>query len=110
MMENQSGLKPVGRAVLVRTYEPQRNGGVIEIPEVVRERAHMVEQRAVVVEVGPECWSDESTPRAAPGDKVLISKYAGYMARGTWDDQIYRLVNDRDVFAQITSEKGVENG
>ena len=63
----------------------------------------MVEQRAVVVEVGPACWPDEPA-RAQPGDRVLISKLAGYLAKGPADGKLYRLVNDRDIFAKITAD------
>lgn len=100
---NKSGLAPRGRAVLVRHYEPERVGSVIHIPDSVKDRTLMVEQRAIVVEIGPSCWPDEA-PRAAVGEKVLISKMAGYMCMGPADGQRYRLVNDRDIFCAITSE------
>lgn len=104
-MKNTSGLKPLGRAVLVEHYEPERANALIVMPDSVKVRTLMVEQRAVVVEVGVEAWKEESQPRAKPGDLVLISSMAGYMAEGTADGKQYRLVNDRDVFAKITSEK-----
>ena len=104
MTENTSGLKPLGRAVLVEHYEPERKGALIVMPDMVRDRTAMVEQRAVVIEVGPACWPDEP-PRARPGDKVLISKMCGYMAVGPADGKNYRLINDRDVFAAIVGEK-----
>lgn len=103
--ENTSGLIPLGRAVLVEHYEPEKKESLIEIPDVVKERTLMVEQRAVVVAVGPACWPDEP-PRAQPGDKVLISKMSGYMAKGTADGKIYRIINDRDIFAGIVAEEG----
>ena len=99
-MKNVSGLKPLGRAVLVEHYEPEKKDSLIFLPDTVAERSLMVEQRAVVVEVGPACWPDEP-PRAKPGDKVLVSKLAGYMALGPADGKRYRLVNDRDIFAAI---------
>lgn len=104
-MENLSGLKPLGRAVLVEHYEPERVGALIQLPDSAHARMMTVEQRAVVVEVGPEAWCEERAPRAKPGDLVLISAMAGYMCQGTADGRQYRLVNDRDVFAQITKEK-----
>lgn len=103
-MENNSGLKPLGRAVLVEHYEPEKRGSLIEIPDIVKERTLMVEQRAIVIEVGPACWPDEP-PRAQPGDRVLISKMSGYMAKGPADGKTYRLINDRDIFAAITKEE-----
>lgn len=101
---NQSGLKPLGRAVLVREYAPERKGSLIAIPDFVQERGAAVETRAEVVEIGPACWPDEPVPRAKVGDKVLISKMAGFVAKGTKDGALYRFVNDRDIFAQITEE------
>lgn len=103
MRKNESGLAPLGRAVLVEHYEPERVGSLIVVPETVSDRTALVEQRAVVVAIGPACWPNEPA-RAVPGDKVLISRLAGYMAVGPADGKRYRLVNDQDVFAKITFE------
>ncbi len=104
-MENTSGLEPAGRSVLVAPYgEEETYKGLIQMIESTKDRDRMVEQRAVVIAVGDCAWDDEKTPRAKPGDKVLVTKYAGYMATGTADGKIYRLVNDRDIFARITAE------
>jgi co-chaperonin GroES (HSP10) len=100
---NTSGLLPLGRAVLIRTYEPERRGSLIEVPDFVTERGAAVEVRAVVVAIGPSCWPDE-TARAKPGDKVLITKMAGFVAKGTKDGKVYRFINDRDIFARIEEE------
>lgn len=102
-MENTSGLKPLGRAVLVKAYEPERAGSLILIPPSVQERSMAVDTRAIVVEVGAACWPDEPA-RAKAGDKVIVSKMAGYVANGTADGQLYRFINDRDIFAAITKE------
>lgn len=103
-MENTSGLDPRGVAVLIRTYEPERKGGQIVLPDSVQGRMSMVDNRAVVVAVGPSAWHDEPSPRAAVGDRVLVTKFAGFMAKGPKDGQMYRLVNDRDIFCAITYE------
>lgn len=103
---NTSGLKPVGRAVLLQPYgvEEKTAGGIL-LPDMVRKKDQMAEQRAVVVEVGPSAWEEERTPRACIGDRVLFSKYAGYVAIGPADDREYRVVNDSDIFMVITKEK-----
>jgi len=103
-MENTSGLDPRGVAVLIRTYEPERKGGQIVLPDSVQGRMSMVDNRAVVVAVGPSAWHDEPSPRAQVGDRVLVTKFAGFMAKGPKDGQMYRLVNDRDIFCAITYE------
>jgi len=104
MEKNRSGLRPLGVAVLIRPYEPERKGAQIVIPEHVQGRMAMVDNRAVVVAVGPSAWMDETCPRAAVGDRVLVTKFAGFMAKGD-DGEMYRLVNDRDIFCGITSEE-----
>jgi co-chaperonin GroES (HSP10) len=101
---NNSGLKPLGRAILVQHYVPEDKGSVIVLPDSVRDKTLMVEQRAIVIDVGAAAWPDEP-PRARVGDKVLISKMAGYLAKGPLDGKTYALVNDRDIFAAITGEK-----
>ena len=109
MIENNSGLDPRGVAVLIRPYEPERAGSRIVIPESVQGRMNMVDNRAVVIAVGPNAWHDEPSPRAEVGDKVLVTKFAGFMATGPRDGIQYRLVNDRDIFCAITHE-GDQNG
>ncbi len=100
-MENASGLKPLGVAVLIKPYAPERVGALIELPPDAEGRMAQVDNRAVVVAVGPSAWMDEKAPRAVPGDKVMVTKYAGYMAQGPKDGAVYRIVNDRDIFAGI---------
>lgn len=103
-MSNESGLVPCARAVLIRPYTPERKEGLIVLPDEVMGRDQMIEQRAVVVEIGPDAWKGEDQPRCKVGDKVLVSAYAGYMAKGTKDGKQYRFVNDRDIFAIIEVE------
>ncbi len=99
-MSHESGLKPLGRAVLLEYYEPERKESLIALPETVSERTRMLEQRAIVVAIGPSCWPDEE-PRAQIGDKVLIARMAGVMVKGPKDGKDYRVVNDRDIFMGI---------
>jgi co-chaperonin GroES (HSP10) len=105
-VKNLSGLKPLGRAVLVKPYlvEERTASGLILTRETVQ-KDQMAEQRAVVVEIGPAAWESEKQPRAKVGDKILFSKWAGYQAVGTADDEVYRVVNDSDIFMGITEEK-----
>jgi len=105
MTENKSGLDPRGVAVLIELYEPERKGAQIVLPDSVQGRLSMVDNRAVVVAIGPSAWHDEPSPRAAVGEKVLVTKFAGFMAKGPLDGKMYRLVNDRDIFCAITDEE-----
>ena len=92
--------------MLIKAYEPERKGAQIVLPDSVQGRMAMVDNRAVVVAVGPSAWSDEPAPRALVGDRVLVTKFAGFQAKGPRDGEIYRLVNDRDIFCKITHEEG----
>lgn len=100
-VSNPSGVEPLGRAVLVEYYEPERKNSSIIIPETVVDRVNAVEQRARIVAIGAACWPDEPQ-RADIGDYVYISKMAGYHLRGPADGKAYRMVNDRDIFAKLT--------
>lgn len=105
---NASGVEPRGRAVLIQTYEPELDALVkIELPDTVRFNQQMVNQRAVVVAIGPTAWFDEPGPRAWPGEHVLVTKFAGFMVSSdvSADGKVYRLVNDRDIFAAITPKE-----
>lgn len=90
-VKNLSGLQPLGRAVLVKPYvvEERTSGGII-LPSDVRTKDQLAEQKAVVVEIGKSAWCDEPEPRAAVGDRILFSKWAGYQATGTADGEVYR--------------------
>ena len=104
-MINTSGLEPKGRAVLLRMIELEgMKTTLIEIPAHVRQNLVVMEQQAEVVAVGAEAWADEKEPRAAPGDKVIVTKFAGYVTKGPADGKHYRLINDRDLFCRITKE------
>ena len=108
-MVNNSGLRPLGVAVLLEPYEPERKVGKIMLPENVQDRTVMLENRARVIAVGPSAWDDEKQARAVPGDLVLVTRMAGYMAKGPLDGKTYRFVNDRDIFAGIDEAMAAAN-
>lgn len=96
-MENKSGLKPLGCAVLVKDYRPERKYGQIVLPPNVKDKQSMVDSRVEIIAIGENAWVEESSPRAKIGDIVLVGKFSGFMAGGA-DGELYRLVNDRDIF------------
>lgn len=100
-MINTSGLEPRGSAVLVEPYQPEIKKGLIYIPPPVEEKNKMIEMRAIVIEVGPEAWKDESEHRANAGDEVLIVNYAGRMVNGVNDGKLYRMINANDIYCRV---------
>jgi co-chaperonin GroES (HSP10) len=95
---NKSGKRPLGRAVMLLQSKPK--AGRFVLPKEVEQTMVMQDQYAVVVEIGPLAWMDEPTPRCKVGDKVVFSKYAGFAVPGD-DEQVYRCVNDRDIFMSV---------
>ncbi len=108
MTRNESGLHPQGVAVLTYPYEPELLSSIIAIPDSVREGLSVLENRVVVIEVGPYAWHTEPSPRAKPGDVVLITKHSGFVASGA-DGKLYRMVNDREIFCCIDTAKFVKS-
>lgn len=100
-MRNESGLKPLGRAVLVVPFEVKKPGSRIVIPDNVRSNQLQIETQVTVVAVGPTAWHNEPAPRAKPGDVVLVGKFSGVMAKGPKDSKDYRLINDADIFCKV---------
>ena len=100
-MNNESGLRPLGRAVLVEPREAELKTTMIELPPSVRDRSILIEQRVAVIAIGPLAWKDEGQPRAIPGDLVMVTKFAGAFVQGPKDGKQYRLVNDLDIFCGI---------
>lgn len=116
---NQSGLRPVGHAVLLSPYQPEfdkaKAAGLAIPDEDFRMQGMLVEMRCTVIALGPDCWRNDSDtwlkrwltpwrPRALPGDRVMVSKFAGAVLHGPEDGRVYRAVNDQDIFMTIHSE------
>jgi len=96
----------LGRTVLVKPYasQPELVSKILEIPQSARDRIELAEQEAIVIAIGPEAWKEEKQPRAKPGDRVMISKYAGSIVVGILDKVTYRCVNANDLFLAIETE------
>lgn len=105
---NDSGLVPVGRAILVEPFEPEREASRIALPDWVRANERVLDVRVRCVEVGPEAWKatrvgdKDEPPRCWPGDIIFVAKFSGFVTQGPKDGKPYRLVNDKDVFARVT--------
>jgi len=98
---NNSGLTPLGHAVLILPCEDDLKTEFIAIPDTVKRNVMIANQECIVIAVGPNAWDGEPTARAKPGDRVLVTQYTGYTTTTTADKRMYRLVNDRDIFCRI---------
>ena len=107
---HESGFEPTGKCVLLLPYKPEVESSPIIIPDNVKRNLDMVEIRGMVVAIGPEAWLNEQTgqmgiPRAQVGDQVMVSKFCGGLIRGPADDIQYRVINGRDIYGIVTSER-----
>lgn len=99
---NETGLHPLGHAVLIAPDEGQLSD-IIALPEEQRDKELMNMTIGKIVEVGPSAWMDEPVPRAFPGEMVCISKFAGAIVVGK-DGKPYRMVNADDVYCRRDSD------
>lgn len=101
-MVNKSGIHPQGVAVLCVPYEPEVKiwSDTLIIPDEVRQSLAVLENRQVVVEIGPYAWHDEPGPRAKVGDVVMVTKHAGFAITGA-DGRLYRTFNCREIYCTL---------
>ena len=105
---NNSGLEPLGRAILVEPFEPERVKSALVLPDSVLRSERAMDVKVRVIVVGPWCWKSERADgadepaRCAPGDVIFVARMSGFIAIGPRDGKMYRLVNDRDVFTRVT--------
>lgn len=98
-------LRPTGHRVLVRLLmaEEKSSGGIIVMRESDRDRHTKGMQEATVMELGSNAYKafDDGHPWCAVGEKVMIAKYSGEDRKDPATGEIYRIINDEDVFAII---------
>jgi len=121
-MENKSGITPVGDRVIVKPdVIKEETQGKIYIPEDVREKHAMAQTIGTFIAAGPDAWLHRvettythgdlvevkeigySQAFAEPGDRVAFAKYGGLEVKGA-DGEKYRILNDEDITAIVTSE------
>ena len=104
-LSNTSGIHPKGYRLLVlpEAVEEVTESGIVVSYGSLKEREELANTTALVIEVGDECWADNPSSWAQPGDRVIIGKYAGLFYAGK-DDVKYRIINDTDVVATIDAD------
>lgn len=110
-MKNETGIHPLGHAVLVEAYDVEASLGAsrIIIPENIRSQYKILENKVRVLEAGPFAWADETEPRAKPGDVVLVVKHTGAIVASPKDGKLYRMVSDRDIYCRFDVPEAASN-
>lgn len=104
MIENKSGIKPVGVSILVKpdAVEQTTESGIVLSTHSEHAREEMRQTDALVIEIAEHAYYDES-PRCKIGDRIIMAAYAGMVRKGN-DGETYRLIKDNDVVAILKKE------
>jgi chaperonin GroES len=100
---SEIGILPAGHRLLVKPDEEVESlgSGLIQIPESIKERYHLVQTKGKLIAVGPTAWEAFGTTQwAKVGDTVMFAKYAGLVVKGL-DGKQYRILNDEDLIAVV---------
>ena len=93
-------IKPLGHRVLLQREEADsKTAGGLILPESAKEKP----QRAVVKSLGTGGLDKEGRPvefHVAPGDRVLIAKYAGLEVE--LDGEKHIIINEPEILAVIS--------
>lgn len=102
MINNHSGIYPVGHRVLIlpEQIEEKTEAGIILHTVSQKAREEMAQIEGKVIAIGTTAYSDQPIPWCCVGDKVIIGKYSGLIYDGK-DGQKYRVINDLDIVAVL---------
>ena len=100
--KNRSGLQPVEYKVVVLQDEvEEKTKGGIYIPQDTRDKEQMAEVNGTLIAAGGLAFCDGLNgpwpgEKPKPGDRVLVSKYAGFVFEGK-DGKQYQCCQDKDI-------------
>lgn len=96
-------LHPAGYRVLVKLKQIDEVKGKIEIPSHIQDAHKRATQEAYVIEIGHCAWKaiHDGEPWCKVDDLVLIAKYSGEDRIDKATGDIYRIINDEDIFAIV---------
>uniref|UniRef100_A0A6M3JT23 Putative chaperonin n=1 Tax=viral metagenome TaxID=1070528 RepID=A0A6M3JT23_9ZZZZ len=73
--------------------------GKIIIPDIVRDKQQISQDKAEVLAVGGNAFEDWLGARPKVGDRVMINRHSGYQFYDNSDGKKveYRVINDKDI-------------
>lgn len=100
--------QPVGHRIKVRLEEVSDKAGkegLLYKPETVRHREQRNVDKGTVMALGPNCFIGfaDGTPWCAEGDNIAFVANAGVLMEE--DGQLFRIINDEDVYAKEEGAK-----
>src|SRR5208337_18497 len=100
--------KPVEYKVLIKLDKVEETccSGLLVIPDTVRTKEQVAQERGTIVAFGGRAFEDFGEPKPQVGDKVAFSKFVGAMMYDSKDrNQHWRLVNDKDIHGIFIEEE-----
>ena len=103
-------IRPTAHRVLVKLKpierEERSDAGIILTTEANHDARQRAMQEAYVIEVGPSAFNDFGDGEAwcKEGDLVMIAKYSGEDRVDPETNEVYRIINDEDIFAVVEEE------
>ena len=96
-------LLPCGHRVLVKIDEvEEKTAGGIVLPKTTQSQQEEAGIFGTVVAVGETAWKDFGGRNwANVGDRVMISRYGGFIAQEPGTVEKFRILNDEDIVAVI---------
>ena len=103
---NTAEIYPVDYKVLVKLDDAEKvsPGGIVLAVGEAAERERMAQVRGTLIAHGGNAFQDWKGARPEPGMRVMLAKYAGLTCEG-YDNEEYRLCNDKDVAAILGHEQ-----
>ncbi len=104
---NDTGIEPTDYNCVVRLDtlkdddgDQVSDGGII-IPQERTDRDQMAYTKATLLEAGGNAFNDWTGCIPVPGDKIMVSKYAGITREADPTDLI-RVLKDKEILAVLT--------
>jgi len=100
---NNGEIEPCGKAVIVEIEpEPEKSVGGIYFTEREKDRAELLKIVGHVKKIGPAAWIESGVQWVQEGDRVLISKYGGFLP--DLSNMRLRILRDIDILGTVEGE------
>jgi co-chaperonin GroES (HSP10) len=103
--ECRLGMRATGWNLIVVPEPVDEKRGAIFIPDSVKDKEEIVQQRGRVVSIGPAAFTaaDYAGEEPVEGDAVIFAKLAGFKIQLA-DGKLARVIQDRDVAVILDEE------
>ncbi len=99
---NDTGIEPVEFKCVVRLDSKDKiSAGGVHLPQLTQDRDQMSATTGTLLACGGNAFEDWNGRKPAPGDRIMVSKYAG-ITREADPTDLVRVMNDKEILAVLT--------